>query len=216
MENNLLILENKELTIKSVELVDIINQFREIEGNRAALRHDNFKAKIEKEIEVLKSFGVFNALNFKVVKYEDAKGELRDCYELNRDGMLQMLSSESTIVRYKTIEYINKLETQLNNNQMLLTAQRIQELQEDFKKSIEEAKQQFKLSHKRKLDYNRLIKSLCLDREDEDDIKGFVFTLLKIEKWEDACVDDHDKIVETIKVAARLFSLRKFEQVTLF
>jgi hypothetical protein len=108
--NNLMEIAN---TIKSTELVEIINTFRKEEGNDTELDHKNFMAKIRKEIETLKSLGLDNQLNFKPVKYKDKKGELRNCFELNRDGMLEMLNSESAYVRYKTIEYINKLEEQL-------------------------------------------------------------------------------------------------------
>ena len=110
--------DGKELRITSVELVDIINQFREIEagtlGNKAkVLAHGDFSKKIRKELEVLKSLGLDNQGNISLVEYTDKKGETRPCYSLNRDGMLQMLNSESTLVRYKTIEYINKLEKEL-------------------------------------------------------------------------------------------------------
>ena len=110
--------ENK--TIKSNDLVDIINYFRKEEAmltdsKISELKHYNFKAKIEKEIETLKSLGLYNALNFKAVKYIDSKGEERPCYELNRDGMLEMLNSESVYCRAKTIEYINKLESKLKD-----------------------------------------------------------------------------------------------------
>ena len=110
--------DGKELRITSVELVDIINQFREIEagtlGNKAkVLAHGDFSKKIRKELEVLKSLGLDNQGNISLVEYIDKKGETRPCYSLNRDGMLQMLNSESTLVRYKTIEYINKLEKEL-------------------------------------------------------------------------------------------------------
>jgi hypothetical protein len=48
--------------------------------------------------------------NILPIFYEDNYGRKQKCYELNRDGMLQMLNSESVLVRYKTIEYINQLE----------------------------------------------------------------------------------------------------------
>lgn len=100
-------------TIKSTELVDIINTFRKEEGNNTELQHKHFMEKIRREIGILKSLGLGNQPNFRPVKYKDKKGELRNCFELNRDGMLEMLNSESAYVRYKTIEYINKLEEQL-------------------------------------------------------------------------------------------------------
>lgn len=113
--NNLEIFQNKEsLTIKSTELVEIINEFRKLESTedkpKAELQHKSFLTKIEKELKALEILGLNNQQNILPVTYEDVKGETRPCYELNRDGMLQMLNSESTLVRYKTIEYINQLE----------------------------------------------------------------------------------------------------------
>ena len=110
--NNLLnITLGENNSIKSIDLVDIINEFRTIEGKHK-LAHYDFMKKIRKEVETLKSLGLDNAGNFSLVKYIDTKGEERPCFELTRDGMLQMLNSESTLVRYKTIEYVNKLEEQ--------------------------------------------------------------------------------------------------------
>ncbi|AKA68498.1 Rha family transcriptional regulator [Clostridium scatologenes] len=105
--------EFKNKTIKSTELVEVVNQFRKAEGNKTELRHDNFMDKIKKEIETLEKLDVPAALNFKVGVYLDKNNQSRPCFELNRDGMLQMLNSESTYVRYKTIEYINMLEDKL-------------------------------------------------------------------------------------------------------
>ena len=117
--------QTKELRITSVELVDIINQFREEEfeilkekglskkANYTELQHKSFMTKINKELETLKTLGLSNEQNILLVEYTDKKGEQRPCYSLNRDGMLQMLNSESAIVRAKTIEYINELEQKL-------------------------------------------------------------------------------------------------------
>ena len=60
----------------------------------------------------MKSLGLDNGRNLSTAEYVDRKGEKRPCYSLNRDGMLQMLNSESALVRYKTIEYINQLEAE--------------------------------------------------------------------------------------------------------
>ena len=95
--------------IKSTELVEIINVFREEEGKNPK-EHSDFMKKIKKEIETLKSLGLDNEGNFSPVEYIDKKGEKRPCYELTHDGMLEMLNSESVYCRAKTIEYINKLE----------------------------------------------------------------------------------------------------------
>lgn len=116
MKNGLMIRkENEELRITSLELVDIINQFRKVESETIGkqykeLKHKDFMKKIRKELEVLKTLGLEDKGNFSPGSYIDKQNQERPCYELNRDGMLQMLNSESTLVRYQTIEYINKLE----------------------------------------------------------------------------------------------------------
>ena len=66
--------------------------------------------KIRKEVETLKSLGLDGVQNILPSSYINTQGKEQPCFELNRDGMLQMLNSESTLVRYKTIEFINKLE----------------------------------------------------------------------------------------------------------
>lgn len=140
-EGKMVVLENGELKIKSTELVDIINDFRKVESETTnskyiELRHNDFMTKIRKEIEVLKKLGVDNQRNFSLVKYLDKKGENRPCFELNRDGMLQMLNSESALVRYKTIEYINKLEEQVKEPSRPLTTEEMLELQFKYAKEV--------------------------------------------------------------------------------
>ena len=106
-------------TILSTNLVTIINEFRKVESEAneekrfIELKHKDFMKKIRKEDETLKTLGLNNERNFSLVEYIDKKGEERPCYELNRDGMIIMLNSESAIVRYCTMEYIKKLEEKL-------------------------------------------------------------------------------------------------------
>lgn len=104
---------SEDKNIKSTELVEIINEFRQLENGKAELQHKTFMDKIKKEVKTLETLGLNDQQNFLPVEYIDKKGEKRPCYELTRDGMLQMLNSESTLVRYKTIEYINSLEDQV-------------------------------------------------------------------------------------------------------
>jgi hypothetical protein len=101
------------LKISSVELVEVINQFRKLESQSMGkeykeLAHYDFYKKVTKETEALKSLGLGNG-NISESLYIDSQNKKQPCYSLNRDGMLQMLNSESALVRYKTIEYINKL-----------------------------------------------------------------------------------------------------------
>ena len=106
-------------TILSPDLVTIINEFRKIESEAnenkkfIELKHKSLMEKIRKEETTLKTLGLNNEQNFLLVEYIDKKGEKRPCYELNRDGMIIMLNSESAIVRYYTMEYVKKLEEKL-------------------------------------------------------------------------------------------------------
>lgn len=132
-EGKMIVLENGELKIKSTELVDIINDFRKVEAGAIGktyteLAHYDFYKKIKKELDTLKSVGVSNDGNISEITYLDSKNRIQPCFELNRDGMLQMLNSESVLVRYKTIEYINKLEEQVKG-QVLNTSELSPELQ---------------------------------------------------------------------------------------
>ena len=105
---------NKDNTISSMDLVTIINEFRKAEcEDYTELQHKDLMKKIRKEVEALKNLGISNERNFSPVEYVDAKGEKRPCFSITRDGMLQILNSESTFVRYKTIEYVNKLENKV-------------------------------------------------------------------------------------------------------
>ena len=106
-------LMNNEVRITSVELVKLINEFRLLEDNKAELLHKDFMKKIRKELETLKALGLGGEGNISPSSYINSQNKEQPCYSLNRDGMLQMLNSESTLVRFKTIEYINALENKL-------------------------------------------------------------------------------------------------------
>ena len=106
-------------TILSTNLVTIINEFRKVESEAneekrfIELKHKDFMKKIRKEDETLKTLGLDGGRNFSPTSYKDIQGKTQPCYELNRDGMIIMLNSESVIVRYYTMEYIKKLEEKL-------------------------------------------------------------------------------------------------------
>lgn len=116
MSNTLVPQNNIEML--SPEVVDMINRFRAEEGNRAKLTHPNFMKKIRKEMNILKSAGFDNEVNFYLVEYLDKKGEKRPCYRMNRNAILQMAASESAIVRAKIIQYIEALENRLKQQQI--------------------------------------------------------------------------------------------------
>lgn len=120
VKNNLQVLgNNKQVTITSVELVDLINQFRieEDKDNYKPKQHNTLLRDIRNEIEVLKGMGV-GVYNFVQSTYTNSQNKQQPCFVLNRDGALQMLNKESAYVRHKTIEYIHILEQALVETQM--------------------------------------------------------------------------------------------------
>ena len=226
MENELLKLTNdEELKITSVELVDIINQFRQLESSKAnknyvKLKHNDFMVKIRKELEALNSLGLDGERNFSQSSYINTQNKTQPCFILNRDGMLQMLNSESALVRYKTIEYINKLENKLK---AISEESKIEQLQNKldetilkFEKDTEEAKKMYKPSHKMKLDYSKMIRALTNNEEEYKTVRDWCFGLMNITKWEDSCIDDAPKIMEIINTVSRLIAIKKFEQISMF
>ena len=83
--NNLEIFKKTSTTIKSTELVEIINEFRKLESESSdkkyvELLHKSFITKIEKELKVLETLGFDNQQNILPVTYIDAKGESRNIY----------------------------------------------------------------------------------------------------------------------------------------
>ena len=104
-------LEGEELRISSVDLCELINILRREERREGytELLHKHLMASIRKEVEVLKALGLEGGSNFCPTYYEDVQGKKRPCFELNDEGMLQMLNKESTYVRYKTTQLIKEL-----------------------------------------------------------------------------------------------------------
>lgn len=147
MENKLINIElDNEGRITSVDLVEIINHFREIESANGMngklqkpLLHKNLMAKIRNELETLKSLGIEGVLNFKQSSYVNSQNKTQPCYSLNRDGMLQILNSESALVRHKTIDYINNLENKIK--QLTTPSYLIQDSIERAKAWIKEEEQ---------------------------------------------------------------------------
>jgi phage antirepressor YoqD-like protein len=126
MEEKVQLFTSEKRTIKSTELVEIINQFRLLESEASGkkyteLRHNDFMTKIKKEVETLKTLGLEGQRNFSQSSYINSQNKEQPCFELNVSGMRMMLNSESTVVRFKTEEYIEKLEKQLDPVQNYLS-----------------------------------------------------------------------------------------------
>ncbi|CEP88562.1 phage regulatory protein [[Clostridium] sordellii] len=145
---SLTIAKTEILTMTSLEVVELINDFRKEEGNEVVKRHDDFMRSIRKELEALEKLGIINDRNFTAVSYIDAKGEERPCYKMNKAGIMQMLNKESALVRYKTQQYIEGLENRLKQPSKILSPMQLLKLQykalEEQDQKIEEIKEDLK------------------------------------------------------------------------
>lgn len=113
---------DSKITMTSLEVVELINKFRLEEGNRTNLTHNNFLKSIRRELEILKNAGITGRVNFYESEYTNLQNKKQPCYNMNKAGIMMMLNKESTLVRYKTQQYIEALEnkiTELNNQQQL-------------------------------------------------------------------------------------------------
>lgn len=136
---------NEEIvTMTSLEVVELINNFRKEEGNEVVKRHDDFIRSIRKEIETLKNVGIEVARNFTEYSYKAENGKTNPCYKMNKAGIMQMLNKESALVRYKTQQYIEVLENKLKQPTKPLSAMELLKLQyqaiEEQDQKIEEVR----------------------------------------------------------------------------
>lgn len=128
--SNLVQAVNEEIvTMTSLEVVELINNFRKEEGNKITKEHKDFMKSIRNEISSLEKVGITNGGNFSLVAYIDAKGEERPCYQMSKSGIMQMLNKESALVRYKTQQYIENLENRLKQPAKALSAMELLKLQ---------------------------------------------------------------------------------------
>lgn len=102
--------KNKEFEITSLQLVDVINNFRKEEGNDKIKKHDDMLKSIRSELKDLENAGVEGVGNFSESSYINSQNKKQPCFKMNKAGAMQMLNKESAVVRYKTQLYIEQLE----------------------------------------------------------------------------------------------------------
>lgn len=219
MENKLIPVEHKGQRILTTKQ---LAQCYDTEENNLRVNFKNNKErfiegkhyyKLEgKELADFK--GVVNDINDPSIKFASVlilwteKGASRMCKILDTDKAWEQFDVlEDTYFHVK------------DSVQLISAQQEIKELKstlEDFKRATEEAKQMYKPSHKMKLDYSKMIRALTNNDEEYDIVKQWVFANLGYTKWEDACIDDKKKIVDTINTVARLLTIKKMEQLSMF
>lgn len=108
-------INNKHIEMKSNELNDLLNQWRKEEGKKEKV-HKEFMRDIRKEMNALESLGFEVGGKFPPTTYINKQEKERSCYLLNKEAILQMSTKESTYARAKVIEYINILETYIEES----------------------------------------------------------------------------------------------------
>ncbi|WP_300902249.1 Rha family transcriptional regulator [uncultured Clostridium sp.] len=217
MEKELITLANNNFTIDSREVAEMLGKehkyvLRDIEGT------DN----VVGIIPTLESANLHSQNYFIPTTYKAGTREYK-CYLVTKMGC-ELLGNKQQgekgiLFTAKYVERFNKMEAERKDHELLLAYKEIDKLQnliEGFNESIDRARVQFKPSHKRKLDYNKMIKFLVNSEEEVTVVKDWVFGILNISKWEDTCVDDTPRILETINTVARLVAIKKVEQLSLF
>lgn len=156
-----------QVEITSVELTQLINQFRAEEGNTTEKQHKELLRDIRKEIEILDQAGLGQS-NFAQSSYINTQNKEQPCFKLTKAGVLQMLNKESAVVRYRTVQYIEKLEKE--NKQLNPYSNLSPELQAIF--TIDEKQQQ----HEERI--TRLEDNIHISRLQKKQLREFISTVV--------------------------------------
>ena len=217
MNKELLNLSNNELTIDSIEVAKMMNK-----RHSEVLEYINGSNKVVGIIPTLLNGGLCSANYFIESNYKDASGKTNQCYLVTKMGC-ELLGNKQQgekgiLFTAKYVERFNIMERAIKENDIVIANKEIEELKDtvnELKKATEEAKKHYKPSHKTKLDYSKLIRTLTENEEEYQMLKESTFAVLGITKWEDSCIADSNKITKTIKQISKLLELRKFKQLEL-
>ena len=145
--------------------------------------------------------------------YKDAKGEERKNYQITKKGCEliahKITGEKGVIFTLKYIEKFHAMEEQLQKTTIELQIQELKEL-------TSKAESLMKLSHKNKLDFNRMIKSVVANKEEEKTLKAWVLAVNNAAQWQDIPVCKYQKVAQDILNIAPLVSTKTFEQLKLF
>lgn len=103
---------NNKTEWTSVELVDVINHFRTLDGKKTTLQHKTLLEIIHDEFNEEINEQNFLPVNF----YTDKKGEQRPMYKLSNSQAKQILVRESKAVRRAVIKLLEYLEQHNKHN----------------------------------------------------------------------------------------------------
>lgn len=107
---------NNKTEWTNVELVDVINHFRTLDGKKTMLQHKTLLEIIRDEFNEEINEQNFLPVNF----YTDKKGEQRPMYKLSNSQAKQILVRENKAVRRAVIKLLEYLEQHNNHNLKVL------------------------------------------------------------------------------------------------
>lgn len=107
---------NNKTEWSSIELVDVINHFRTLDGKKTMLQHKTLLEIIRDEFNEEINEQNFLPVNF----YTDKKGEQRPMYKLSNSQAKQILVRESKAVRRAVIKLLEFLEQHNEHNLKVL------------------------------------------------------------------------------------------------
>lgn len=221
---------NGELVIDSREVAKLMDkEHKEILQYIDGRKDKDGKEKITGIIPTLLGGGVHLEKYFIESSYKDKSGKSNKCYLVTKMGC-EMLGNKQQgekgiLFTAKYVEVFNQMEKSIKSNQLEIANSKIEKLEEIIYKMEEkankfemltiEATKMYKPSHKRKLQYDRLIKSVTSTKEEYDIVKEWIYAILRIDKWEDTSIEQHDKILEIISTTSRMLNIKRFEQLSL-
>ena len=167
---------------------------------------------------------------FNKTSYKDTSGKENKNYQVTKKGCEliahKITGEKGVIFTLKYIEKFHAMEEQLQKTTIELQVLKVKELENQVKKleevnkelekSTQEAKSMMKLSHKNKLDFNRMIKSVVANKEEEKTLKAWVLAVNNAAQWQDIPVCKYQKVAQDILNIAPLVSTKTFEQLKLF
>lgn len=146
---------------------------------------------------------------FTKTSYKDASGKENKNYQITKKGcelIAHKITGEKGVVfTLKYIEKFHAMEEQLQEITIALKVKelenqvkKLKEVNKELEKSTQEAKNMMKLSHKNKLDFNRMIKSVVANKEEEKTLKAWVLAVNNAAQWQDIPVYKYQKVAQDI------------------
>ena len=137
--------------------------------------------------------------------------------------MLKVKREKGILFTARYVEKFHAMEEQLQETTIALKVKelenqvrKLEEVNKELEMSTQEAKNMMKLSHKNKLDFNRMIKSVVANKEEEKTLKAWVLAVNNAAQWQDIPVCKYQKVAQDILNIAPLVSTKTFEQLKLF